>query len=171
MRPRLWRVAVAVGALATLTACAAGGVSESDAVALPVSPIADVKELTQTAESEVVEAIPRDYVTRIAQRPKGSLLSCRGDRNFRWAGGTDVRPVHGSDMQAAADELAESFLSRADWAVAQEISTFGHPRVIVRSPRGERFYVLFDEQEPMIYVDSFSVCFHLRDDESPHGFY
>lgn len=171
MKVSLGPVVLTIGVLVALTGCAASDAPGPSEVTYQVAAIADVKEVTQTSESEVVNAIPSESVTKVEQRPKGSLLSCRGDRNFRWAGGTDVHAVPGTDMDAAANELARSFVSRADWSVTREISTFGQPLVVLRNPAGEAIYITFDADDSWIFVDSFSRCFHLRDDESPHGFY
>jgi hypothetical protein len=130
-----------------------------------------MKARTQASESFVVDSIPSRSVNNIKQRPMGSLLSCRGDRNFGWAGGTDIELLPGTNPNALADEVAAVFSSRSDWGVSRETSSFGEPRVALKSPRGERHYVTVDAEYWRVYVDSFSVCFHLRDDESPHGFY
>jgi hypothetical protein len=171
MKVSLGPAVLTVGVLVALTGCAASDAPAPSEVTYQMAAIADVKAVTRTSESEVVNAISSESVTKVEQRPKGSLLSCRGDRNFRWAGGTDVHAVPGTDMDAAADELARSFGFRTDWSVTREVSTFGQPRVVLQSPGGDEIYITFDADDSWIFVDSFSRCFHLRDDESPHGFY
>ena len=159
------RFAVCVVAVA----CAFGGCA-----AMPTyqeMPIAAAKSITQASEDIVIAMIMAEADADPERRPLGSLLSCRGDRNYRWAGGTDIVRTGGAEMSEIADATAAAADLLRGWRASREASAFDAPRVVIRADDSASFVVTLDAKENVIRVDSFSPCFHLRDDESPHGYY
>lgn len=136
-----------------------------------VDPNLDVwsaKAAARRTAQEIVDVIPRGGVIRVVPRPYGSLLSCRGDRNYRWAGGTDIEMRDGVDFPAVLDVISQHFAAKG--FVSRDLSRDDRPRIQLLGVYGSSYLVGLDS-ESSAYIDAFSPCFHLPEGQSPHGFF
>ena len=131
----------------------------------------EAKAIAQAGELDIVAQIPAELVVDVAQQPLGALLSCEGDRNYTWAGGTVVTVTADADVTEVIDGLRETFAERDGWNAEAETSSFGDPLVRILGPNGDHYLAGGIAEDSVIDIDSYSPCFHLRDDQSPHDDY
>lgn len=129
------------------------------------------KEFAQRGELEIAAAVPAAGVIRVDQRALGSLLSCRGDRNYQWAGGTGIDVVASADLRGMLDAVAATFAQRDGWEVTRPADDDGTPEVYLdRGPLGG-FVVSAWSDPTVVNIFSFSPCFHLPEGESSRGLF
>lgn len=156
------RVGVVLASVLALSSCAGG---------TNVDPSLDVwsaKAVAQRTAQDIVDVIPSDHVIQAVPRRYGSLLSCRGDRNYRWAGGTDIELREGVDFSAVLDVISTHFA--ADGLVSRDVSREDRPRIQLLGEYGSS-YVVGLRSESSASIDAFSPCFHLPEGQSPRGFF
>jgi hypothetical protein len=168
---RLKRVIPAAVLPGLITASLAGcsPIKEADVVD-PSLDLYSAKAVAQKAELRFVEALPAKLVKRVDQIRKGSLLSCRGDRNYRWAGGVTVEIAEGSDVEELVHEIAGEFAGQR--FTVRDVTLEGGLLVLqLRAEHAESYLIGPTSDGSAIDIDSFSPCFHLQGDESPHSYY
>lgn len=166
-RRTLLAVALPMMAFACLAACAPAAEVQVVDASLDLY---GAKKVAQTAEMRFVEAIPARLVKNVDQIAKGSLLSCRGDRNYRWAGGVTVELADASDVDELVHEIAEEFAG--DRFTIRDVTFEGGLLILkLRAEHAESYLIGPTQDGSAIEVNSFSPCFHLRDDQSPHGYF
>lgn len=133
------------------------------------------KAIAQAGELEIAALVPEELVTETVQQPTGALLSCEGDRNFVWAGGTVVHLVEGTSaatIEGIISDIADTYAERDGWkATPSAGSSSGDPQVSLDGPDGDGYLVSGEADNLVIDIDSYSPCFHLRDDQSPFDEY
>lgn len=153
-----------VGVLMTF-GCASDGETRMDLT------ISTAKAIAQTGEMEVVKALPSAEVVGIDQVEMGSLVSCRGARNYRWAGAATAALVADSDPLRVISGLFASYREREGWSASLESTAAGEPRLFLKGPEGEWLIVDGLSDPARIDMSSLSPCFHLPDGQSPNGFF
>lgn len=128
------------------------------------------KAVAQSREAEIVASLPAEVVVSVDQTAQGSLLSCRGERNYRWAGSSFVALADEADPQELMDDLHAVYSARPDWRSSRETS-FDEPEVILDHVEGDGYLVGVSRDPLEVEIFSFSPCFHLPEDRSPHGFF
>ncbi|CAN7344222.1 hypothetical protein LJR045_001968 [Microbacterium sp. LjRoot45] len=147
-----------------LTACGTGVTVED-----PDLTLYGAKAIAQEGETEVIAAIPEHIVRSVDQRPTGSLLSCTGERNYQWAGGTTVHVAPDTDLEAVIDDVAHAYSEQPEWEVTREAATDGAPLVTLYRVTTGGYLVSGEEDRSTIEIYSFSPCFHLPDGMSSRG--
>jgi hypothetical protein len=159
------------GQVAGCAASGDGATPAEDAETTSPLRLKDGKRIAQAGELEIAELIRKEDVTAVHQREKGSLLSCAGDGLYRWAGGTDVEVSAGVNLTDIVDRVAAHYSARAGWSASRDTSPWNEPEAFLQMPNGGRFIVGGAPDRSIIEIFSFSPCFRLQGDESPHSYY
>ncbi|REJ05183.1 hypothetical protein DY023_11470 [Microbacterium bovistercoris] len=125
--------------------------------------------MAQAGELEIVGHIPVELVVSVDQQATGSLLSCEGDRNYTWAGGTVVTLKPNVDVTEVIDGIYNAYAEREGWTAQREESAHGDPQAIIDGPGGDGYLTTGDAERSAIDLDSYSPCFHLPDGQSSRG--
>ena len=65
-----------------------------------------------------------------------------------------------------------TYADRDGWTAERSSSSiYGNPRATINGPDGDNYLVSGDHERLEIDIASYSPCFHLQDDQSPHGGY
>lgn len=126
------------------------------------------KAIAQEGELRIVGFIPEEFVAAVDQHEKGTLLSCQGDRNYAWSGGTDVS-LHGGDADKFIDDIV-AMGGKDGWRAQRETAASGGPRAVLFGPDGDSYVVDALPDRPIIGMTSSSPCFQLPDGEYPESF-
>lgn len=172
-RRRAVRTPVTIVVIATtLTGCLATTAGYSMmASALPDDPVARIdaaKSASQSAEQRVAGFVPTKDVKSLRQTRTGSLLTCSSGK--QWSGDTTVGLVSRQDGSRLVDEM----LRRAEdsgFDVEQDKTRSGTPRVTLTADSGVSLLVGVWNDETVVNIDSFSMCFSLPDDFLPEPSY
>ncbi|WEK14902.1 MAG: hypothetical protein P0Y48_06850 [Candidatus Microbacterium phytovorans] len=149
-----------------LTACGTGVT-----VADPDLTLHGAKAIAQEGERDIVALIPDELIISVDQRPTGSLLSCTGQRNYQWAGGTTVTVIPDTDLDAIVDDIAHAYKAKEPWTVTRRTESAGYPKYLISHPHAASYVVSAWTDPDQVNIYSFSPCFHLPDDMTPHGSY
>ncbi|WEK14903.1 MAG: hypothetical protein P0Y48_06855 [Candidatus Microbacterium phytovorans] len=129
------------------------------------------KAIAQEGERDIVALIPDDLIVSVDQRPTGSLMSCTGERNYQWSGGTTVTLVGGTNRRLIIDEVVSAYERMDGWSTRDTSDAAGYAQVTIQRPLSGGYLLSAWNDSADINVYSFSPCFHLPDDMTPHGSY
>jgi hypothetical protein len=129
------------------------------------------KQIAQEMEQELAAFIPQENIVASAQLAEGVLLSCEGDRTFRWTGHTYVQLTGDPDTEPIVDAVAEEFSERESFAAERDVTDDGVPRVRVRGPGASSYSMALSVDHTQMEIFSFSPCFHLPEDMSHRAKY
>ena len=129
------------------------------------------KAIAQEGERDIVALIPDDLIISVDQRPTGSLLSCTGERNYQWAGGTTVTVIPDTDLDAIVNDIEAHLVDGVTWTSTRTRDVDGSPELNLSSRSAGGYLVAGWIGRDLVQIYSFSPCFHLPDDMTPHGAY
>lgn len=129
------------------------------------------KEVAQSMEVELAGFVPAENVSSSDQLDEGILLSCGIDDVFQWTGHNYLTLVGSVDSDQVVDAIARAFENRAPFAARIETTQDGAPRVRVVGPAGASYSLAPSVDGSRIEIFSFSPCFRLSQDLSPHDRY
>ncbi len=131
--------------------------------------VEEAKAIAQAGELEITTHAPEELVVSVDQNATGTLLSCDGDRNYMWAGGTIVTLTQDADVTEIINDIHSDYAGRDGWTARREESAQGAPLVILDGPNQDGYLAGGDAEQSTIEIHSYSPCFHLPDGQSPRG--
>jgi len=152
-----------VGVIIVMTLLA-GCAMNSDLPKDPDARVAQLKKITQQAESKAIALVPRAEVKEIEQLPTGSFLKC-GD-GYRWMGGIRAKLENGVDGGETQRALAKS-AAHEGYSVTEDKVLTGATRFELVDGKGVQLLVTLYENKTLLNVTSASPCAALPGDYQP----
>lgn len=132
----------------------------------------EAKASTQAMELKIAALVSKPEVVSIVQNEKGGLFSCDETRHT-WKGITTVALAPGADLpvvlKSMESQLAELLEERGDFAVTKRVDFFGDYAIAAESTSSAEAYLLAQEKDGAIVIDSWSECFTLPEGTYPGG--
>lgn len=165
-RSLLWG-AILVVVAGSLTGCSAPGHRITD----DSLDVYGAKDIAQRMERALSAFVPKEATSSVEQIDSGVLLSCEGDRSFRWTGHLYMDLVTDIDTEPLVDEVAAHYSQEPGFWTERDTTRDGVPRVRVRGPHGSSYSMALSVDRTRIEILSFSPCFHLADGLHPRDTY
>lgn len=127
----------------------------------------EAKSDAQTMEREIAALIPAEVIVSISQNPKGTLFSCDSTRH-RWLGSTTVSVTPGTAIEPIVRDIERRYQG-SRFTVSTRTTLAGFYELDLRSPATTESYLVGENVEGTIWIDSSSACFTLPDGVYPGG--
>ncbi|MBO9626199.1 MAG: hypothetical protein J7484_07475 [Microbacterium sp.] len=127
----------------------------------------DAKSDAQAMERELAALIPPDVVVSIRQKPTGTLFSCDGV-GYRWLGSTTVTVISGTTIESIVRDI-EAQYQHSRFTTSTRMTLAGFFELDLRSPATTESYLIGENVEGSIWIDSSSACFTLPEGVYPGG--
>ncbi|MEX0151199.1 hypothetical protein [Microbacterium sp. LMI1-1-1.1] len=129
----------------------------------------EAKQLTQSVEILMADAIPLPFVDNVAQKPKGLFLSC-GRGGHSCTGSLRVEIIGNPEAEEVLGPVVAKFAGRDDFCTSTREAQ-GDAIVDVRNEEGGLWIVRYLLEDGLVVIHSGSPCFHLPDDIWPGDHY
>ncbi len=126
----------------------------------------------QETEMAIARLIHQDRVANIDQHESGSLFSCDETRH-QWTGITYVTLAPGSDVEGIVKDmqgrLGEVLRTSTDFTVTSYRDMFDDYTVEAQARASAEAYLFGADDDKVISIESWSVCFTLPEGVYPGG--
>lgn len=126
------------------------------------------KAEAQVGEMRIVSMMPSEFVSTVEQKPTGLLFSCVVGQ-YRWKGATTVTLTHDADIESIVKSIEQHYRRTDEFDIDTWRNVSGWHDFQLKSRETAANYIVGQDSENTIRIDSGSVCFTLPEGVYPGG--
>ncbi|MBO9626197.1 MAG: hypothetical protein J7484_07465 [Microbacterium sp.] len=126
------------------------------------------KARAQAGEMQIVSMVPSEFISTVEQKPTGLLFSC-AEGQYRWKGATTVILTHDADIESIVKSIEQRYRDADEFDIDTWRNVSGWYDFQLKSRETAANYIVGQDNENTIRIDSGSVCFTLPEGVYPGG--